>query len=118
MTSKHALPITLFALLPLAACASYPVPTERLANTTAAIRGAQEVGASGTPQAALHLKYAEEELARAKRLVADGNNERAEAVAANAQSDAELSLALTREAAATLKSLQVADKARNDAKRP
>ena len=35
-----------------------------------------------------------------------------------AQSDAELSLALTREAAATLKSLQVADKARNDAKRP
>ena len=97
------------ALVSVAACASYPAPTERLANALASIRGAQEVGASGSPQAALHLKLAQEQATQAKALMDDGKNERAEYVAQRAQVDAELALAMAREAQAGAQAQNVAE---------
>ena len=79
------------------ACASVPPPTENMAGAQSAVRGAREVGADSVPQAALHLKLAEEQIARAKALIADGENQRAWQIISRARADAELALALARE---------------------
>jgi hypothetical protein len=81
----------------VAACASSPVPADRLAKSTAAIRSAHEVGAERVPNAALHLKVANEELQLAKHLISDGDNSRAEYVLLRAQVDADTALQLARE---------------------
>ncbi|HET6581953.1 MAG TPA: DUF4398 domain-containing protein [Nannocystaceae bacterium] len=54
----------------LAACAS--APTAQLGESEAAYRGAEEVGAKDTPEAAYHLKLAHDQIAAAKKLM-DGN---------------------------------------------
>jgi hypothetical protein len=82
----------------LVACGSYPAPTERLASSQAALRVAQEVNATGNPQASLHLKLAQEQLEQAKQMMADNDNKRAEYVLMRAEADAELAEALAREA--------------------
>lgn len=87
-------------LCALAACATQPDPTEHLAASMAAVRGAETAGAAQVPQAALHLKLAEEQIANAKQLMQDGDNGRADAMTVRAFNDAELALALTREAQA------------------
>jgi hypothetical protein len=84
-----------------AGCGGYPAPTERLATAEAAIRGAQELGASRLPLGALHLKLAQEHSARAQQLMEDGYNETAELALRSAQADAELAIALTKEQRAT-----------------
>jgi hypothetical protein len=80
--------------------ASYPVPTQQLADTESAARSAAELGASSEPKARLHLELAQEQLALAKAAIHDGNNERANVVLTRARSDAELAIALTREGTA------------------
>lgn len=80
-----------------AGCGSYPPPTERLTTSEAAIRGAAEVGASQVPRAQLHLQLAQEQTDKAKRLMQDGYNERAELTLKRAQADAELAIAIAKE---------------------
>ena len=84
------------AFVALLGCASTPAPTERMATAEASIRGAQEVGATGSPQAALHLRLAQEQLAKAKGLIASGDNEAADRMLLRARADGELALALAR----------------------
>ena len=86
------------ALVCLLACASYPPPTERMTTTEAAIRGAREVGADQIPRAALHLKLAQEQADKARQLMQDGYNDRADLTLKRAQADAELAIAISREA--------------------
>ncbi len=87
----------LLLLCLLGACASYPPPTERLNTTEGAIRGATEVGAGQIPRAALHLKLAQEQADKARQLMQDGYNERADQSLKRAQSDAELAIAISKE---------------------
>ena len=82
-----------------AACASHPAPTEQVATSLAAVRGAEEAGAPAVPEAALHMKLAEEQIEKAKELMGE-DNARAEALAVRASQDAELAIALARESAA------------------
>jgi hypothetical protein len=82
----------------LGACASSPVPADRLAQSQAAVRSAQEVGAERVPSAALHLKVANDELEQARKLIADGDNKRAEYILLRAEADADAALNLAREA--------------------
>ena len=89
--------MTLTAGAGILGCGGAAPPTEKVASTEAAIRGAQEVGAPAVPQAALHLKLAQEQLDKAKALMQDGDNKRAESMLLRAQADAELSLSLARE---------------------
>jgi hypothetical protein len=103
---------TLVIGLGIVGCASAPPPHEREASSEAAVRGAREVGAEQIPQAALHLKLAEEQLQRAKGQMKDGNNEDAAYTLLRAQADAELALALARENKTRLEAQQVIDKAR------
>jgi hypothetical protein len=86
------------ALAACAACASYPEPTSHLAASMAAVRGAETAGAEQIPQAALHLKLAQEQVAQAENMIKRDDNERADGMAIRAYNDAELALALAREA--------------------
>jgi hypothetical protein len=90
----------------VAACASYPAPQQHIADSAAAVRGAEVIGASSQPQAALNLKLAQEEIARAKALVANDKNEEGDYMALRAKSDAELALALAREKVAQTRAQQ------------
>jgi hypothetical protein len=80
------------------ACTPTPPPTARYATTSASVRAAHEVGADKIPDAQLHLAMAEDQLRQARRLMNDGDNNKAAWVLARAQSDAELAVALAREA--------------------
>ncbi|HVH45388.1 MAG TPA: DUF4398 domain-containing protein [Labilithrix sp.] len=85
----------------VAACgSSFQPPTDRLASSEAAIRSARELGAENDPQAALHVRLADEQLATARNLMKDGENRRADIVLQRSKSDAELAVMLTREKAA------------------
>ena len=88
------------ALLSFAACASFPAPSERLAQAESGARAAQELGAANEPTASLYLKMANDQLGEARKLMAAGENERADAVLQRAMADAELSLQLAKEAKA------------------
>jgi hypothetical protein len=96
------------ALALVAGCGGAPKPEARLSSDEGAIRGAQEAGAGGVPEAALHVKLAQEERQQAMSLIDHGDNHRAAMMLARSEADAELALALARQAAATAD----ADKAR------
>jgi len=86
-----------------AGCAHYPAPTDQVASSLAAVRGAEEAGAADVPNAALHVKLAQEEIQQAKQLMEDEQNQRAEDKALRAGQDAELALLLTRKSSAAKK---------------
>jgi hypothetical protein len=89
--------LALIGFLFASACASFPEPTDTLANAIAAVRGAEEVGAEQVPQAALALQLAREEVTKARALIEEDENEPAYYQALRANSDADLALALVRE---------------------
>lgn len=65
-------------------------------STTASIRAAQEVGASHTPQAALHLQLAQEQFDAARKMDNPDDRDHADRLLMRSQADAELALALAR----------------------
>lgn len=82
------------------ACGGAAVPQEALSAAQAQAKGAEVGGATEDPKAQLHLKLANEQIERAKKLIADDENEEAARVIDRAQVDAELALALAEEAKA------------------
>lgn len=79
-------------LLGAAGCATtQPLHTE---TSSAAIRSAEDLGATGVPKASLHLQLAKEELEAATALNADGEKEQANSMLLRAEADAELAIAL------------------------
>ena len=88
--------LSALAVLFAVGCGSAAVPLDRLTDAKATVRAAQEAGAQSTPQAALHLKMANDELASAQKAMDDSDNDRARLLLNQAQSDADLSLALAR----------------------
>jgi hypothetical protein len=80
------------------ACASTRPPHERVASSQAAIRSADELGASKAPQASVYLQLARDEFEKARALMRAGDNHEATALLMRAQADADLALALSREA--------------------
>ena len=89
------LPLSL-AALSLVSCATVQLPADRLQSSEASIRSAEELGANAVPTARLHLQYAKDETAAAKKLAADGDPA-ALLMLAKADADAELALGLARE---------------------
>ncbi len=84
------------AVLGMAGCTAVQIPADRLQQSEASIRGAEEVGASGVPAARLHLQLAKDQTDTAKKMAA-GGEKRALLVLARAESDAELAIGLARE---------------------
>jgi len=81
-------------------CAGATLPPERLSSTEASVRAAQEVGAQQVPRAQLHLRLATEELAAARKYAENGDDDLGTQQLDRAKADAELAVALAREAAA------------------
>jgi hypothetical protein len=79
------------------ACASFPAPTQRLADAQSAERSAREVGANDAPAAQLSLKLAQDQIGQAQKAMADGENEKADSLLIRAKMDGELALAQARE---------------------
>jgi len=77
----------------IAGCAN--APPLRTEASTSGIRAAEEVGAAEVPRASLHLQLAKEELELAKRLSAQGENEKAASMLLRTEADAELAVALS-----------------------
>jgi hypothetical protein len=102
------------AVVPLLTMACGPgIPTDRIAAAQSAIRAAKEVGGNKAPPGALlHLRFAREGIVRARRLVADGDNARAEWILQCAEADAELALQLAREVQAKEAAQKVLDEVR------
>lgn len=102
------------AVVPVAfavACgASFPAPTQRLADAESAQRSAQELGAAAQPAAQLHLKLADEQVARAKKEMTDGDNKAADSLLIRAKADSELALALAREQNAIVETQKAVEK--------
>ena len=100
MFNVHVIAVASLAAVVAVGCGGAPKPEARLSSSEGAIRGAEEAGALNSPQAALHLKLAKEERDKAVDLVNHGENERASHVLERAEADAELAVALAREATA------------------
>ncbi|HEY6723255.1 MAG TPA: DUF4398 domain-containing protein [Polyangiaceae bacterium] len=89
--------ITATPLLWNGCAGSIPPPTQRMADAQAAERSAKELGANRVPAAQLSLKLAQDQIAEAKKAMADDENKRADSLLIRAKADAELALAQTRE---------------------
>ncbi|MBX3187034.1 MAG: DUF4398 domain-containing protein [Labilithrix sp.] len=90
----------------LVACASSPIPADKLSRSEGAVRGAEELGAEQDPTAALHLKLAREQLAIGKKLIEGGDNARAEGVLLRAEADAEVAMNMARASKAKVDAIQ------------
>lgn len=84
----------------LAACATTPVPADKLSRSQAAVRTAEEMNAQAEPTAAMHLRLAQEQIALAKQLLKDGEHEQASSVLLRAEADADAARELARRQAA------------------
>ncbi|HLV67266.1 MAG TPA: DUF4398 domain-containing protein [Polyangiaceae bacterium] len=82
----------------LTACGGGAIPRDQMTMAQATVKGAEVGGAPQEPKAALHLKLAKEQIAKANSLIAKGDNDEAARVIARAQADADLALALARQA--------------------
>jgi hypothetical protein len=85
------------ALLLVGCAATFPPPTQHLADAESAQRSARELGAANQPTAQLHLKLADEQMVLARKEMANGDNRSADFVLGRAKADSELALALARE---------------------
>src|SRR6188768_2831666 len=75
---RSTLPI-MFATALVASCAaSFPPPTQRMADAQSAERSARELGANNQPKSKLSLTLANDQITQAKAAMADGDNKRAD----------------------------------------
>jgi hypothetical protein len=112
VTIKHPIVVFVAAGLFSVACGGAAIPQEKLTAAEAAVRAAEVGGAPDNPKAALHLKYARDQIVEAKKYIEEEENEVAAVLLDRAEVDAELALALARvenaraEAAAALQEVQ------------
>ncbi len=112
MTIRQPIVVALAGALFGVACGGAAIPLDKLTSAEAAVRAAEVGGAPENPKAALHLKYARDQIAEAKKYIEQEENEVAAALLDRAGVDAELALALARvenaraEAAAALQEVQ------------
>jgi hypothetical protein len=96
--SSGGLAVAMVLVMP--GCAT--APTAQLGDSRAALRAAEELGAGNHPDAAYHLRLAEEQIAAAQDLMDGSRRERrmAKRHLQRAELDAELAIAYTRTAGA------------------
>ncbi len=100
MIKLRSLAFAVLASAVAAGCAHAPKPEAQIVSSEGAIRGAAEAGAGEVPAATLHLRLAREQREAALAMIANGENERARYLLARSEADAELAIALSRQAAA------------------
>ena len=91
--------VSLGTALLFAACAHVtPAPERELADSRAAIRAAESVGADGNPRAAAHMKVARDRLDQAEELISDGDGAEAKLLLEEAIVESQLAAAIVEEA--------------------
>lgn len=85
------------------------MPADRLATSKAAVKSAEDMGAAKDPTAALHLRLAREQLEVGRKLIIDGDTDRARLVLMRAEADADVALNLSRERAAKMAAAKAND---------
>ena len=95
-----------------AACGGYAIPAQHVTGAQSSIAAARGSGAGADPQAATHLRFAEEEYASARRLTRQGDDRQADFMFLRAQADAQLAQALAQRAAATEETRQTVEQMR------
>lgn len=90
--------VTCAAWLTLAACGGATMPARERTSAIAAVRAAREIGAQNNPDASFHLALADEGVAQAEALLVGGRMAEAQRLFLRASVDAELAMALQREA--------------------
>ena len=108
-TITSAISVAATMALSLACGATFPVPTQHMADAESAHRSALELGAANQPAAALHVKLAEEQMAKAKSFITSGDNKEADSLLIRSKADSELALALAREQSANAATQQATD---------
>jgi hypothetical protein len=103
---------TVVPVIFLAACASFPPPTQRMADAESAHRTALELGAASQPAAELHVKLAEEQMATAKARMSSGDNKEADSLLIRSKADSELAVALAREQGAQVDTQRARDQSK------
>jgi hypothetical protein len=84
------------AVLCAGGCASSQLSQQRLVDTQSAMDAAQELDQEDDPEVSLHLKYARDQLAAAKKLMDEGERKEAHRMLERAHADAQLALAMAR----------------------
>lgn len=79
-------------------CGHAAVPVRAQTDAVVAVRAAREIGVENTPEASYHLALADDEMREAQELIRQGRMDAAERVLMRAKVDAELAMALHREA--------------------
>jgi hypothetical protein len=96
-----------------AGCAtSARIPPEQIARSEASIQSAEQIGAARDPRAALHVKYARDQLAAARALAAHGHGDEAQRLLVRSTADADLGLTLARADSARTAAQQATDQVR------
>lgn len=108
---RHVLMVGSLLLVGAAAGCAHS-PALRTDSPSAAIRAAEEVGASEVPRASLHLQLAKEELGRAQGLAERGEKDQAASQLLRAEADAELAILLSREQAEKSEAAQAMERVR------
>ena len=96
MTTPKKINWLLLAAL-VGACGSAPLSTTAVSRAKSAVSAAEAVGAQSHPPAALHMKMARDSIKDAEALAKAGDTEQAVRLLDEAEADAQLALALTRE---------------------
>ena len=87
-------------------CGGALAPTTQRTDAIAAVQSAREVGAESTPQASYHLALADDELEAGDALSEEGKMTPAQRAFECARADAELAMALQREALVRTQALE------------
>jgi hypothetical protein len=88
--------VAVLAALCVGGCASSGLDQQRLVDTQATVSTVEELGAAEHPDVSLHLKYARDQLAAARRLSDEGEDAAAARMLERAHADAQLALAMAR----------------------
>jgi hypothetical protein len=100
------------AVVSCAACGGYTVPPQHVTGAQTAIAAARGGGADADPQAALHLKLAEEQYSSARSLQTQGDQKQADLMFLRSQADAQLAQSLVRKTSATAETQQTVQQIR------
>ena len=100
------------AVASCAACGGYTVPPQHITGAQTAIAAARGGGADADPQAALHLKLAEEQYSGARNLMTSGDHKQADLMFLRSQADAQLAQSLARKSTETAETQQTVEQIR------
>lgn len=94
--TQRVFPVLATAALVAGGCAGANFNQQRMVDTQATVAAVEELDEVEDPEVSLHLKYARDQLAAARRLLDEGDDDEANRMLDRAHADAQLALAMSR----------------------